>query len=385
MNYARMVIEKEAPEEYGYDRIRYNLSESSIADQKLSDIGLNFPDLTLFYGEHRGERALRDLIAQQDAGLSPDHVLVTAGAAGALFIIATSLLSQADHLVVVRPNYATNIETPKAIGCGISYIDLSFDEGFAVDLAKVAAALRPNTRYISVTCPHNPTGTIMSRADLDALIALAESHGCYLLVDETYRDLSYGQKLPAAASLSPRAISVSSLSKAFGIPGIRIGWLVTRDAALYEQFLAAKEQIGICGSVIDEAIARTMLEGRNDFLGKLIPEMTARRDIVQDWIDAEPLVDWVRPEGGVVGFPRLNVGSDFDLDRFYVDAARTARHLCRPGPLVRHAEAVLPRRLRLAHGRAAQGRSRCDFGGAAGVTGAPRKPCYRPVRRAHRR
>ena len=191
----------------------------------------------------------------------------------------------------------------------------------------------------------------MSRADLDALIALAESHGCYLLVDETYRDLSYGQKLPAAASLSARAISVSSLSKAFGIPGIRIGWLVTRDAALYERFLAAKEQIAICGSVIDEAIARALCSSAAaDFLDRLMPEMAERRDIVQAWIDAEPLVDWVRPEGGVVGFPRLNVGKDFDLDRFYARAARTARHLCRPGPLVRHAEAVLPRRLRLADG-----------------------------------
>lgn len=317
MNYARMVIEKEAPEEYGYDRIRYNLSESSIADQKLSEIGLSLPDLTLFYGEHRGDKALRELIAGQDAGLSPDHVLVTAGAAGALFIIATSLLSDKDHLVVVRPNYATNIETPRAIGCAISYIDLDFDNGFAVDLAEVAAALRPNTRYISVTCPHNPTGTIMSRADLDGLIALAERHGCYLLVDETYRDLSYGQRLPAAASLSPRAISVSSLSKAYGIPGIRIGWLVTQDAGLYERFLAAKEQIGICGSVIDEAIARAMLERRDEFLGALMPEMKARRDIVQQWIDREPLVDWVRPQGGVVGFPRIDVGPDFDLDRFY--------------------------------------------------------------------
>ncbi|TIT85973.1 MAG: aspartate aminotransferase, partial [Mesorhizobium sp.] len=128
MNYARMVIEKEAPEEYGYDRIRYNLSESSIADQKLSDIGLSLPDLTLFYGEHRGD------------------VLVTAGAAGALFIIATSLLSASDHLVVVRPNYATNIETPKAIGCAISYVDLDFDEGFAIDVERVAAAVLPNTR-----------------------------------------------------------------------------------------------------------------------------------------------------------------------------------------------------------------------------------------------
>ncbi|WP_457150195.1 aminotransferase class I/II-fold pyridoxal phosphate-dependent enzyme [Mesorhizobium sp. P5_C1] len=319
MNYTRMVIEKEAPEEYGYDRIRYNLSESSIADQKLSDIGLSLPDLTLFYGEHRGDKELRALIAAQDAGVLPDDVLVTAGAAGALFIISTSLLSQSDHLVVIRPNYATNIETPRAIGCAISFVDLAFEDGFAIDVGQVAAAIRPNTRLISVTCPHNPTGTMMSRADLDALVALAESRDCHLLVDETYRDLSYGKRLPSAASLSPKAISVSSLSKAFGIPGIRIGWLITRDAELQEKFLAAKEQIGICGSVIDEGIARGMLERRDVFLATLLPEMARRRDIVQAWIDREPLVDWVRPEGGVVGFPRLNVDPDFDLDRFYVN------------------------------------------------------------------
>ncbi|RRI02600.1 aminotransferase class I/II-fold pyridoxal phosphate-dependent enzyme [Mesorhizobium tamadayense] len=317
MNYARMVIEKEAPEEYGYERIRFNLSESSIADQKLSDIVLSLPDLTLFYGEHRGDKELRALIAGQDKGLSADDVLVTAGAAGALFIIATSLLSASDHLVVVRPNYATNIETPKAIGCAISYVDLDFDNGFAIGVERVAAAVRPNTRLISVTCPHNPTGTMMTRADLDALIELAESRACRLLVDETYRDLSYDTRLPSAASLSPSAISVCSLSKAFGIPGIRIGWLATRDPELQETFLAAKEQIGICGSVIDEAIARAMLERRDAFLASLLPEMAKRRDIVQAWIDGEPLVNWVRPQGGVVGFPRLNVDAGFDLDRFY--------------------------------------------------------------------
>lgn len=330
MNYARMVIEKEAPEEYGYDRIRFNLSESSIADQKLSDLGVSLPDLTLFYGEHRGDRTLRELIAVQDTGISPDDVLVTAGAAGALFIIATSLLSASDHLVVVRPNYATNIETPKAIGCQISYIDLDFERGFALDIEAVEATLRPNTRYISVTCPHNPTGTMLSRDDLDALVRLAERQGCYLLVDETYRDLSLGEKLPVAASLSPRAISVCSLSKAFGIPGIRIGWLVTRDATLYERFLAAKEQIGICGSVIDEAIATKALQGRDAFLATLLPEMAARRAIVQAWVDSEPLIEWVRPHGGVVGFPRMVVGPQFDTARFYESLLE--RHATYVGP-----------------------------------------------------
>ncbi|WP_026621560.1 aspartate/methionine/tyrosine aminotransferase (plasmid) [Ensifer sp. WSM1721] len=317
MQYARMMIEKESPEEYGYDLIKYNLSESSIADQTLSDIGVTIPDLKLLYGEHRGDRELRGLVVEKDDGLRADNVLMTAGAAGALFIISTTLLSKEDHLVVVRPNYATNIETPRAIGCDISYIDVSFDDKFALNLDEVRAAVKPNTRYISVTCPHNPTGTMFSRSDLDALIEIAESRGCYLLVDETYRDLSYGVQHPTAASLSKRAISVASLSKAFGIPGVRVGWLITRDEELYERFLAAKEQIGICGSVLDENVALQMLRKRDAFLGKLLPEMQRRLDIMQDWIDSERRVDWVRPSGGVVGFPRLNVPANFDAPEFY--------------------------------------------------------------------
>jgi aspartate/methionine/tyrosine aminotransferase len=312
-----MIMEKESPEEYGYDRIRYNLSESSITDQKLSDIGVTIPDLTLIYGEHRGDRALRQLVADTEPGLAADHVLMTAGAAGALFLISTTLLSADDHLVVVRPNYATNIETPRAIGCEISFIDLRFENGFAIDPAEVEAALRPNTRTISVTAPHNPTGTLLARADLDRLIALAERQECTLLVDETYRDLSYGTKLPSAASLSKRAISVASLSKAYGIPGIRIGWLITQDTELYERLLAAKEQIAICGSVLDEAVALQVLQSRDAFLGRVLPEMHRRLDIVQEWIDSEPLVEWVPPSGGVVGFPRLRVPESFDADGFY--------------------------------------------------------------------
>ena len=317
MKYARMVIEAEAPEEYGYDRIRFNLSESSIRDQTLHSFASALPDLTLFYGEHRGEARLRRLIAAQGTGLAPDHVLVTAGAAGALFIIATSLLSPDDHLVVVRPNYATNIETPKAIGCEITYIDQSFDDGFALDLDAIARAIRPNTRYVSITCPHNPTGTVISEPALRQLIALVQARGCRLLVDETYRDLSYGEQLPVAASLSPSVISVSSLSKAYGIPGIRVGWIVTRDASLYQTFLAAKEQIGICGSVIDEWVAGTMLERRDSFLAALSPLMHERLTIMRDWVANDPLIEWVEPKGGVVAFPRMKVDDDFDFDRFY--------------------------------------------------------------------
>jgi aspartate/methionine/tyrosine aminotransferase len=300
-----MPIEAESPEEYGYARIRYNLSESSVADRKLSDLGLTIPDLTLLYGEHRGRIRLRELVAADAPNLAAADVLVTTGAAGALFIVSTSLLGPEDHLVVIRPNYATNLETPRAIGCAMSVIDLTFETGFRLDLDKVAAAITPRTKLISVTCPHNPTGAMLSLAELQALVALTERRGCRLLVDETYRDLTFDGPLPPAASLSDRAISVASLSKAYGVPGIRTGWVITRDPALQELFLAAHEQIGICGSVIDEWVAEQVLERRAELLAPTLAEMRRRLGVVGDWIAGEDGLEWVRPSGGVVCFPRM--------------------------------------------------------------------------------
>jgi len=317
LRYARMPIEVESPEEYGYARIRWNLSESSVADQKLSDLGLTIPDLTLLYGEHRGRMRLRELIAAEGQGISADDVLVTTGAAGALFIIATSLLSADDHLVVIRPNYATNLETPKAIGCAVSHIDLAFEDGYRLDPERIAAAITPKTRLVSVTCPHNPTGVMLSRAELDALVAITAKAGCRLLVDETYRDLSFDAPLPVAASLGAHVISVASLSKAYGVPGIRIGWLVNRDRALQEVFLAASEQISICGSIIDEWVAEQVMERRGQILPPRLEQMRARRDRVAAWIQSESRLEWVRPSGGVVCFPRMIGEPPGGIEAFY--------------------------------------------------------------------
>jgi aspartate/methionine/tyrosine aminotransferase len=317
MRYVRMPIEVESPEEIGYGNIRNNLSESSVTDQSLSSLGLTIPDLTLLYNEHRGSELLRSLIVKGSAGLSADDVLVTAGAAGALFIISTSLLSPADHLVVVRPNYATNLETPRAIGCAISFVDLSFEAGFALDFQALEAAITPKTKVISVTCPHNPTGVSLSLAELQRLVELAKAHGCYLVVDETYRDLSLGELLPIAASLGSHVISVSSLSKAYGVPGIRLGWLITRNPALQEVFLAAKEQISICGSVIHEWIAEQILSRRDAILNPRLDEMRRRLALITDWIGGEDLLDWVAPSGGVVCFPRMKAEPAGGAAAFY--------------------------------------------------------------------
>jgi aspartate/methionine/tyrosine aminotransferase len=316
MRYTRMPIEMESPEEIGYGLIRRNLAESSLRDKTLKELNIPLEDLTLWYGEHRGYGPLRAEIALQGDGLAATEVLVTTGAAGALFIIATALLKKGDHLIVIRPNYATNLETPKAIGADITYIDLVFEENFRLDPDEIESALRPETRLISLTVPHNPTGTMISQEVMKSLISMTERWGCYILFDETYRDLSISETLPVAASLSPKAISVSSLSKAYGVPGLRIGWLITKDTGLYNLFLAAKEQMGICGSVIDEYLGHALLLNRAAQLDQNRHFLEQRLDLVCAWILREPLISWVQPAGGVVCMPRIAL-SDKQMDYFY--------------------------------------------------------------------
>ena len=134
-----MPIEVESPEELGYGTIANNLAESSFSDQRLADLGVDgdVGDLLLQYGDHRGLPELRELIAGTE--LDPGDLLVTAGAAAALFIVATSLLQPGDHALIVRPNYATNVETPRAIGADAEFLDLRFEDGWRLDPDRVAA------------------------------------------------------------------------------------------------------------------------------------------------------------------------------------------------------------------------------------------------------
>jgi aspartate/methionine/tyrosine aminotransferase len=313
-----MPIEIESPEELGYGRILNNLAESSFSDMSFGELGLSLDDLVLQYHDHLGHPRLRGLLAGS-LGVADREVIVTVGAAAALFIVATSLLEKEDHLVVVRPNYATNIETPRAIGCAIDYLDLRYEDRWALDLDALASLITPRTRLVSLTVPHNPTGTVFDEATLRGALALAEKHGCRLLVDETYREMTFGAMLPSAASLSPAAISVSSLSKTYGLPGIRLGWLVTRDVGLRETFLAAKEQIFICNSIVDEEIAYQALLQRDALLAKIRPKIAAGFEIARKFFRESQALEWIEPSGGVVGFARLHAeaAARTDIDRFY--------------------------------------------------------------------
>ncbi len=317
MKFKRMPIEIEAPEQLGYDTILRNLSESSVTDRRLGELKVDLNGVLLCYGDHRGSIDLREKIAESGSSLHADDVLITAGASNALFIVAASLLDNESHLVVLRPNYATNIETPRAIGCDITYIDLAFETGFALDLERLEAAIRPNTRYVSLTYPHNPSGKMLSETELRAIVEIVERKNCLLLFDETYREMAFGPMLPVAAALSPRVISVSSLSKTYGIPGIRIGWLICRDRELMQLFLAAKEQIGISGSMIDEYVGYTALCERGKWLDQTAAILADKRALVEEWIEQDEFVEWVKPDGGCVCLPRIRPDLRISLPSFY--------------------------------------------------------------------
>lgn len=317
MKFNRMIMEKESPEELGYDKIKFNLSESSIADRRLSEVGVQLDNLLLFYGDHGGIPELRELLGVEHYGLTDRNVLVCAGACMSLFVVNATLLSPRDRILVVQPNYATNIEVPKSLEIGVDLYRLSFEEGYKLDLDRLEAMITPSTKLISVTYPHNPTGAMIDKETLFALVAMAENYGIHLLVDETYRELTFGEKLPAAASLSKWAISVESVSKSYGVPGIRIGWLANQDPVLMERFLATKEQIVICNSVVDEHVAFEVLKRRDNLLGMSQVKNEANFDTLKTWIEEEDLLEWVEPAGGVVCFPRFKDGVDIDLDRFY--------------------------------------------------------------------
>ena len=309
----------ESPEQLGYSAITNNLAESSVSDMRLADYGIeaDVGHVLLPYGDHLGSKRLRELIAD-GSGLRGDDVLVTPGGASALFIVASALLEPGSHALICAPNYVTNLETPRAIGADVERLELRFEEGWRLDPASVASRLRPDTRLVSLTYPHNPTGSTIGPDELRTLVEIVDSHAnARLLVDETYRELAYGDPLPMAATLSPRVVGVSSISKTYGLPGLRVGWLTSSDEQQMETFLAAKEQIFISGAVLDEELAARVLERRASILPLVHDKVREHLATVRDWLVAGDTFEWVEPRAGVVCFPRIRSDVRVDVDRFY--------------------------------------------------------------------
>ena len=271
--------------------------------------------LALGYAAPGGHRLLREEIASLYSGVEAEDVVVCAGADAAIFLLLNAVLGPGDHAIVGWPAYEPLHEIAAATGAHVTHVSLD-PEDWTLDIDAVRAQLRPNTRALVVNFPHNPTGALPTQTTLDALAALAAEAGAHLVSDEVYRHLEYdsAQRLSAGVEYGGGAVSIGVMSKAFGLAGLRIGWLATHDRSLLARVGAASESIGSGNSAPSEILALIALKARERVLERS-RALLQKNVVLVDRFFAEhlELFDWVRPGGGCVGFPRLRAGSADEL------------------------------------------------------------------------
>lgn len=270
-----------------------------------------FQRLGLGYTPTWGGDALREAIAGTYEQLGPEHILCYAGAEEGLYWVMQECAGPDDHVILTVPNYQSMESTALATGARVTGLMLDPAHDWALDLEALKRVLRPNTRLIAVNFPNNPSGAVPDRATFQALADLCEERGIRLFCDEVHRglELDPGRRLPQAADLSPRAVSLNVMSKSYGLPGLRVGWLASRDRALLERLERRKHYTSICNSGPSEFLATLALkhgeaiQARNRAIIQTnLPQFDA---LFAKWPD---LFEWKHPQGGCICFPRYQGG-----------------------------------------------------------------------------
>jgi len=308
---------------------RHDLAESVGPDLRLAELldPSELGDLRLTYGTAEGDTQLRKTIADLH-GVSPDDVTITVGGMHALFLLAFILCDRGDEVVTSTPCFPLARNVLEAVGANVRALKLSFDNGYRLDLAELRDKLSARTKLVSLASPQNPSGVAIPPATLREILALIgeKCPGAYLLLDETYREAAYGDAPVAAAAvaLSPRIISVASLSKCHGAPGLRMGWAITRDPSLRRQLVIGKFNTVISCSPVDEALALKVLLRRDRIIAERRRQLAEGLRRTADWVhNNSGFVEWVRPDAGALCCVRLktSVFDDSAVDRFYDIAA----------------------------------------------------------------
>lgn len=265
-----------------------------------------FNTLWLGYTETWGAPALRAQIAGTFDSIAANQVLAFAGAQEALYVAMRVLLEPHDHAIVLTPNYQSAETIPLSI-CAVTGVALDAGNHWSLDLAALRKAIRPNTRLISINFPNNPTGRVLPAEQFAALVSLCREHDLWLFSDEVYRLIErYPElRLPQAADAYEKGISLNVMSKAYGLPGLRIGWLACRDREFLQRCERRKHYLSICNSGPSEVLALIALRARDRILARnraLVADNLEKLD--QFFGDYPTLFDWAVPDGGCVGFPR---------------------------------------------------------------------------------
>lgn len=315
------VFEMERMQSTWERRVRYDLSESGVEPLTLGEatalLGASTDDVRLGYADGRGREATRAAIAAIHPGVAaapgagPEDVLVTTGTSEANFLALTTLVEPGDDVVVVLPNYMQLHGLARGLGANVREVWLHEDEAWDLDLDHLRAAMTPRTRVVCVCTPNNPTGQALSAAQLDAIAEIAGNHGSWVLSDEVYRGAEHdGAESPSMWGRGDRVIVTGGLSKAYGLPGLRIGWLVA-PADRAQKAWAQKDYTTIATATVSEVLAEAALVRRPQLLERTRTILRERWPVLEGWARAHgKALHWTRPRAGAICF----FGYSYEVD-----------------------------------------------------------------------
>jgi aspartate/methionine/tyrosine aminotransferase len=282
-----------------------------MAGMSLDDLGA----LGLGYTESQGNPALREAIAEAYAAAHPEDVVVLGTPIEGIYLAARAILNPGDEVVVLTPAYDALINLFEHVVGGEGVKRWSFTAtptGWALDLDTLRGLITPRTRLLVVNFPHNPTGYLPTPAQLEEITALAEAHRLWLFCDEMYHGLVHSgtSPIPSTADLSERAVVLSGLSKTYGLPGLRTGWLVVQDAALRESIINWKFYTSICPPAPSEFLAMAAWKVRDALRERSVRQIEHNLALAEDFFACWPdLFVWRRPLAGSTALVGMNVPS----------------------------------------------------------------------------
>jgi len=270
-----------------------------------------FGRLNLGYTESPGGEALREEIANLYTTIEPEEIIVFSGAEEAIFVTLTTLLNEESTAVVQTPCYQSLSEIPRSTGCRVIPWVMEEKDNWTHGPAMQSISGHGKTVRI-INTPHNPTGHLFTRDQMETMAETANRQESHLFSDEVYRFLEYrsSDHLPGAADLFDKGISVGVMSKAFGLAGLRIGWVATHDAALRRRILAMKDYTTICNSAPSEYLATAALRVKDKLLARNLSIIRENLSLLNKFFARHTeTFTWIPPQAGATCFPRLNHGS----------------------------------------------------------------------------
>jgi aspartate/methionine/tyrosine aminotransferase len=277
-----------------------------MADKQCLDLWNN---LRLGYTETRGHPLLRKEIANLYSGISPDDLCVLSPEEG-IFIALNVILDRGDHIIVTDPGYQSLSEIPRSLGCEVTRWPVYLaDNEWRLDISFLQKAIRKNTRLIIINFPHNPTGFIPDTTDLQKIIDAASAQGIYLFSDEMYRYLEFSESYEhrSVSEIYEKGITLSGLSKSFGLPGLRIGWIATPDRQLISKIEGLKDYTTICNGAPGEILGIIALRNKNHIIDVNLKLIRENKEMARAFFKKfSGLFRWLEPDGSSVAFPVLN-------------------------------------------------------------------------------